>query len=127
QEALTDPSYAGQVLAMTAPMIGNYGIAPDDVESARPQVAGFIVRELSRIASNYRSNEDLPAWLARHGVLGIQGIDTRALVRRLRTAGVMCGVISTDQSKSDDDLIGRARACPEMAGRNLAAAASPRE
>lgn len=127
QEALTDPSYAGQILVMTAPMIGNYGIAPDDVESAKPQVAGFVVRELSRVRSNYRATSDLGSWLASHGILAIEGIDTRALVRRLRTAGVMCGVISCDPAKSDDELIAQARALPGMAGRNLAAEVSPHE
>jgi carbamoyl-phosphate synthase small subunit len=127
QEALTDPSYAGQILTMTAPMIGNYGISPEDVESARPQVAGFVIRELSRITSNYRATTDLSSWLAEHGVLGIEGIDTRALVRTLRTAGVMNGVISCDQSKSDEELIALAKGAPNMAGMNLAQAVSPRE
>jgi carbamoyl-phosphate synthase small subunit len=127
QEALTDPSYAGQILTMTAPMIGNYGISPEDVESARPQVAGFVIRELSRITSNYRSTTDLSTWLAEHGILGIEGIDTRALVRTLRITGAMNGVISCDQTKSDDELIAMAKAAPSMAGMNLACTVSPRE
>jgi carbamoyl-phosphate synthase small subunit len=127
QEALTDPSYAGQILAMTASMIGNYGIAEEDVESGRPQVAGFVIRELSRITSNQRSITDLSTWLAKAGVLGIEGIDTRALVRRLRSAGAMKGAISCDAAKSDSELIEMARAAPDMAGCNLAAVVSPRE
>lgn len=125
QEALTDPSYAGQILTMTATMIGNYGIAADDVESARPQVAGFVIRELARIDSNQRSITDLSSWLAEAGVPGIQGIDTRALVRRLRAGGSMRGVISGDRSKSDAELVEMARRAPRMSGCNLAAQASP--
>jgi carbamoyl-phosphate synthase small subunit len=127
QEALTDPSYSGQILTMTAPMIGNYGINSEDIESARPQVAGFVVRELSRVASNYRSNIDLSSWLAKHGVLGIEGIDTRALVRRLRTGGVMRGVITCDPQKSDAALVEESRRSPQMTGQNLAARVSPRQ
>ncbi len=127
QEALTDPSYAGQILVMTAPMIGNYGVAREDVESDRPQVAAFVVRELSRMRSNFRSYMELPQWLAQHGVPGIQGVDTRAIVRRLRTAGVMNGLISADSSKSDAELIELARAIPSMSGMNLAAQVSTRE
>ena len=127
QEALTDPSYAGQILAMTAPMIGNYGVAADDVESAKPHVAGFVIRELSRVPSNQRSIIDLSTWLAKHGILGIEGIDTRALVRRLRQGGVVRGVISCDPSLSDQDLIDMARRSPRMNGQNLAATVSPRE
>jgi carbamoyl-phosphate synthase small subunit len=125
QEALTDPSYAGQILTMTAPMIGNYGIAAEDVESARPQVAGFVIRELARLRSNQRAVADLPTWLAKAGVLGIEAIDTRALVRRLRLRGVMRGVISCDQVKSDELLVEMARKSPNMGGQNLAAAVSP--
>src|SRR5436190_23602419 len=73
QEALTDPSYAGQILTMTAPMIGNYGIAVEDVESSKPQVAGFVIRELARLKSNYRAVTDVSSWLGQHGILGIQG------------------------------------------------------
>ncbi|MEY2713040.1 MAG: Carbamoyl-phosphate synthase small chain, partial [Planctomycetota bacterium] len=87
QEALSDPSYTGQILVMTAPQIGNYGVAADDVESGKPCVAGFVVRELSRMTSNYRACNDVSSWLASHGIVGIQGIDTRALVRILRTSG----------------------------------------
>lgn len=126
QEAITDPSYSGQILTMTAPMMGNYGINPEDVESTRPQIAGFVIRELSRIPSNYRSTVDLSTWLADAGVLGIEGIDTRALVRLLRTNGSMRGVISCDESISHEELVSLARSIPSMAGQNLAACVSPR-
>jgi len=127
QEALTDPSYAGQILTMTATQVGNYGVNLEDVESGKPQVAGFVIRELSRVRSNHRSTADLSDWLAEHGILGIEGLDTRALVRRLRLRGAMRGVISTDQSKSDSDLVKFAQNAPQMSGCNLAATVSPDE
>ncbi|MBX3374503.1 MAG: glutamine-hydrolyzing carbamoyl-phosphate synthase small subunit [Phycisphaeraceae bacterium] len=127
QEAISDPSYRGQVLVMTVSQIGNYGIAADDGESASPQIAALVVRELSPVVSNQRAVEDLGSWLARAGVPGIQGIDTRALVRRLRTAGAMRGVISTDAGRSDADLVQAARRAPSMQGANLACEVSPRE
>ena len=127
QEALTDPSYAGQILCMTAPMIGNYGVAIEDVESARPHVAGFVIRELSRVTSNYRSYIDLSSWLAQAGIIGIEGVDTRALVRRLRTQGALRGVVSCDSARRDEDLVNMALASPPMSGRNLASAVSPVE
>jgi carbamoyl-phosphate synthase small subunit len=126
QEAITDPSYAGQILTMTAPMIGNYGVNEEDVESARPQIAGFIVRELARLRSNGRSTMDLGPWLAKLGVLGLEGIDTRALVRRLRIGGAMRGVLSCDASRSDEQLVQLARQAPSMVGQNLAACVSPK-
>ncbi|MGI9013165.1 MAG: glutamine-hydrolyzing carbamoyl-phosphate synthase small subunit [Phycisphaerales bacterium] len=124
QEALTDPSYAGQILTMTSPMIGNYGVALEDVESERPQVKGFIVRELARLHSNYRAHMDLSAWLAQSNVLAIEGIDTRALVRRLRIGGAMRGVLSTETALADAALVEQARALPQMAGANLACSVS---
>lgn len=124
QEAITDPSYAGQILTFTAPMMGNYGVAADDYESQKPQVAGVVIRELSRVPSNFRSVIDLGSWLAKAGVPGIYGIDTRALVTRLRSGGSMRGVICSDQSKSDADLVERARSIPEMSGQDLASLAS---
>lgn len=127
QEALTDPSYAGQILTMTAPMIGNYGISPEDVESVKPQVAAFVIRELSRVRSNYRSTTGLSAWLAEFGILGIEGVDTRALVRLLRTSGAMNGVVSCDPSKDEDELITLAQNAPSMAGMDLTCSVSPRE
>lgn len=125
QEALSDPSYSGQILVMTATEIGNYGINEEDVESLKPQVAGFVVRELSGRSSNYRATLDLSPWLASHGVAGIHGIDTRALVRKLRTQGTLRGVISFDSALSDEQLVARAKSIPSMAGQNLAACASP--
>jgi carbamoyl-phosphate synthase small subunit len=127
QEALTDPSYAGQILTFTAPMVGNYGVCGEDVESGGPQVAGFVIRELARLPSNHRASGDLSGWLAEAGVLGLEGVDTRALVRRLRIDGAMRGVISCDPARTDDDLVQLARESPHMAGRNLAAEVSPRE
>jgi carbamoyl-phosphate synthase small subunit len=97
QEVLTDPSYKGQIVAMTYPLIGNYGINPLDVESERPQVAGFVVRELSPVASNWRSDETLDRYLKRHNIPGITGVDTRALTKHLRTRGAMRGVITTEK------------------------------
>src|SRR5438270_6120612 len=97
QEVLTDPSYKGQIVTMTYPLIGNYGINQDDQESRRPQVEGFVVRELARVPNNYRSHGTLDAYLAEHGVVGLEGIDTRALVRRLRVRGTMTGVLSTTE------------------------------
>jgi carbamoyl-phosphate synthase small subunit len=119
QEALTDPSYAGQILTMTAPLIGNTGVNPTDIESPRVQVAGFVVRELARLYSNFRAEHDLATYLARNGVLGLSGVDTRALTRRLRVAGVMQGIITDDPAPSDADLVAQARTAPSMAGQNL--------
>lgn len=119
QESLTDPSYAGQILAATFPMIGNYGVNAEDVESARVQVAGYIVRELARRHSNYRATASLSDYLAEHGVLGLCGVDTRALTRRLRTTGVMQGVLTDREDLSDEDLLAMAREASDMAGQNL--------
>src|SRR5262245_22878845 len=118
QEVLTDPSYKGQLVCMSYPLIGNYGVNDDDRESARPQVEGFIVRERARLASNYRSTGDLDGYLARHGIVGIEGIDTRALVRRLRSIGAMRGVLSTLDLDSAS-LVAKARSSPSMVGRDL--------
>ncbi len=112
QEILTDPSYKGQIVTMTYPQIGNYGIADlADYESARPQVEGFIIKELSPIDSNFRSVETLDAYLKRFNIPGIAGIDTRALVRKLRIQGAMKGVICTDPALVNDDaeLVRRAQ------------------
>ena len=95
QEILTDPSYRGQIVTMTYPEIGNYGVNSEDVESHRPHLAGFVVRENSRIASNFRSQGTLDDYLAEQGVIGLAGIDTRSLVRRIRTVGALKGVLST--------------------------------
>ena len=94
QEVFTDPSYRGQIVVMTAPMIGNYGVNSDDPESAQPQIAGVVVRELSRNYSNWRADGDLLSWLERAGVPALEGVDTRRLTRHLRSAGVMRGVVA---------------------------------
>ncbi|MBK7405627.1 MAG: glutamine-hydrolyzing carbamoyl-phosphate synthase small subunit [Phycisphaerales bacterium] len=119
QESLTDPSYNGQILVQTFPLIGNTGANSDDVESARVQVSGFVVRELARRHSNFRAETDLSTYLAGAGVLGITGIDTRAVTRRLRTSGSMNGALTDRQDLSDTELVGRARRAPSMAGLNL--------
>ncbi len=118
QEILTDPSYAGQIVTMTCPEIGNYGVAPADVESRRPQVAGFVMRSESLVASNWRSAGTLGDYLAAAGIVAISGIDTRALTRRLRSAGVMRGVIRTGDH-DPDALVEEARRAPQMAGSDL--------
>jgi carbamoyl-phosphate synthase small subunit len=118
QEVLTDPSYAGQIVTMTAPQIGNYGVSDEDVESRRVQVAGFVIREVSPVASNWRADRSLQDYLVAHGIVAIAGIDTRALTRILRSAGVMRGVVAT----GDVDpaaLVDRARAIPLMEGQDL--------
>jgi carbamoyl-phosphate synthase small subunit len=119
QESLTDPSYSGQILVATFPLIGNYGTNDEDVESQKVQVSGFIVRELARLHSNYRATSDLSTYLARQGVLGLSGVDTRAITRRLRTQGVMSGVMTDRADLSDAELVRMAREAPSMAGQNL--------
>jgi carbamoyl-phosphate synthase small subunit len=119
QESLTDPSYSGQILVATFPLIGNYGINDEDVESQKVQVSGFIVRELARLHSNYRASTDLSTYLASNNVLGLAGVDTRAITRRLRSQGVMSGVLTDRTDISDADLVRMAREAPSMAGQNL--------
>jgi len=119
QEILTDPSYAGQIVTMTSPLIGNYGTNDEDTESARPHVEGFVVRESSRLSSNWRSAKPLPELLAGAGVVAADDIDTRALTLHIREKGAMRAVISTEGC-SDDDLVDRARASAPMEGRDLA-------
>jgi len=118
QEVLTDPSYAGQIVSMTCPEIGNYGVAPDDVESRAPQVAGFVMRDVSPVVSNWRAAGTLREYLAAHGIVAISDIDTRALTRLLRSAGVMRGVIATGAAEPAD-LVERARHAPLMEGADL--------
>jgi carbamoyl-phosphate synthase small subunit len=118
QEILTDPSYAGQIVTMTCPEIGNCGVAPDDVESRGPQAAGFIMRSLSPIASNWRAVGTWRDYLCAHHVVAIDGIDTRALTRKLRSAGVMRGVIATGD-RDGAELVALARSLPSMAGADL--------
>ena len=119
QEVLTDPSYAGQIVTMTAPQIGNYGVAQADTESGAPRVAGFIVRDLSPIASNWRSQSTLRDYLTQNGIVAIGDIDTRALTRKLRSGGVMRGVIATGPALDPDSLVARARTSPMMEGADL--------
>ena len=118
QEVLTDPSYAGQIVTMTYPLIGNYGVNREDQESSRPQVAGFVVRELSRVHSNWRAQEPLDAYLRRHGVIGLTGIDTRALTRHIRSAGAMRAAIAPGDY-SPDAVMERIQSHPRMEGLDL--------
>lgn len=118
QEVLTDPSYKGQMVVMTYPLIGNYGINPEDVESRALAVEGFIVKEASPYPSNWRSAQTLDSYLTEQGIVGIQGIDTRALTRHLRDHGAMEGVIST-QDLDPERLIAKAKGSPGLIGRDL--------
>ncbi len=124
QESLTDPSYRGQTLVSTAPIVGIYGINEEDGESARVQVSGFIVHELSRRVSNHRATTDLSSFLQSAGVPGLADVDTRALTRCLRSAGVMRGAMTDDASVSDADLASAAAAAAPMSGQNLASEVS---
>ncbi len=126
QEILTDPSYRGQILCMTTPQIGNYGVNRDDVESAGIHMAGFVVREVSRIPSNFTATGSLQDYLASAGVIGLSGIDTRALVRRLRIRGAMTGVISSE-ILDGVKLVEMARSAPALVGRDLVAEVMPKE
>jgi carbamoyl-phosphate synthase small subunit len=119
QEILTDPSYAGQIVTMTCAEIGNYGVSTDDVESRKPQVAGFIIRDESPVASNWRASGTLRDYLTEHGIVAIGDIDTRALTRLLRSAGVMRGVIATGDQLDIEALVAEARAIPTMEGSDL--------
>jgi carbamoyl-phosphate synthase small subunit len=118
QEVLTDPSYQGQIVTMTYPLIGNYGVTGEDCESRDPHVAGFIVRENAVHPSNFRAEGDLNAYLTKHRIVGIEGIDTRSLVRRLRVRGAMMGVLSATDL-DDASLVAKARALPGMEGCDL--------
>ncbi|TWU47968.1 glutamine-hydrolyzing carbamoyl-phosphate synthase small subunit [Rubripirellula reticaptiva] len=118
QEILTDPSYRGQIITMTYPEIGNYGINDEDVEHSVPALSGFLVRQLSRIHSNYRSNTDLDSYLKKHNVIGLSGLDTRALVKHIRDAGAMRGVLSTEDL-DDASLVAKAKAAPSLVGRDI--------
>lgn len=119
QEIITDPSYAGQIVTMTYPLIGNYGVNEDDLESARPQVSGFIVKEYFEFHSNFRASDSLGGWLAKHGIMGVQGIDTRMLTKLIRTVGAMRGVVSAIDL-DDASLVAKANAVHTMAGLDLA-------
>jgi carbamoyl-phosphate synthase small subunit len=128
QEILTDPSYAGQIVVMTYTQIGNVGVNAADRESARLFLQGFAVKEVFHAPSNWRAEEPLDPYLGRSGVPGLAGIDTRALVRRIREGGAQIGVLSTDPAQMDaDDLVERARQAPGLDGRDLVAEVTCRE
>ncbi|WP_437205232.1 glutamine-hydrolyzing carbamoyl-phosphate synthase small subunit [Planctomicrobium sp. SH664] len=124
QEILTDPSYNGQIVTMTYPLIGNYGINTDDVESGRLALRGFVVRELCREPSNFRSVMSVDQYLREHNVVGIEGIDTRALVRRIRERGAMTGVLSS-VDLDDASLIAKAQNSPVLVGQDLVREVTP--
>lgn len=124
QEILTDPSYRGQIVTMTYPQIGNYGTNTDDLESAKPQLAGFIVKEDSRIYSNFRSQQSLQDYLLHHKIVALCGIDTRALVRRIRSSGAMKGVLST-VDLDDGRLVEKAKSSLGLVGRDLVSEVMP--
>jgi carbamoyl-phosphate synthase small subunit len=126
QEILTDPSYHGQIVAMTYPQIGNYGVNAEDAESRRPWVRGFVIRELSGRVSSYRARGSLADYLQEHGVIGIEGIDTRALVRHTRERGAMKGMLSTTDL-DDASLVAKAQGSPGLVGRDLAHEVMPTE
>ena len=118
QEVLTDPSYAGQIVTMTAPQIGNYGVVGTDEESAKPQVAGFVMRDASPVSSNWRAQGTLKDYLTRHNIVAIGDIDTRELTKKLRSAGVMRGIIATG-AVDPAALVEKARGIPHMEGSDL--------
>jgi len=126
QEIFTDPSYAGQIVTMTYPLIGNYGINADDVESHKPQVAGVIVKEYMDYHSNFRASESLGSWLRRHRIVAVQGLDTRMITKTLRTLGAMRGILST-ADLDDQRLLMKVRGAPEMTGLDLTQVVSCKE
>ena len=123
QEVLSDPSYTGQIVTMTYPEIGNYGINRADMESTSAQAAGFVMRRCCEVPSNFRADCSLPEFLAEQGIVGIAEVDTRAITRRLRVDGAMPAVISSDEALSDDELVKMAQNLPSMAGQDLASGA----
>jgi carbamoyl-phosphate synthase small subunit len=124
QEIFTDPSYAGQIVVLTNPHIGNYGTSPSDAEAARPYIEGLVTREFSAISSNWRATEVADEYLERNGIPVIAEVDTRAVVRHLRTNGVMRGVIASGETLNGDDLVAKARAIRKMEGTDLASVVS---
>jgi carbamoyl-phosphate synthase small subunit len=126
QEVLTDPSYAGQIVCMTYPLIGNYGVNNEDAESSRPWVEGFAVREASRMASSWRAQETLDAYLKRWNIVAIEGIDTRALVRHIRDKGAMRACLSTIDT-DESSAVDKARRSPSMENRELASVVTTRQ
>lgn len=127
QEILTDPSYRGQVVMLTYPLIGNYGICPEDDESSKCWLDGLIVREASRMHSNFRAGRDLPGYLRDQGVVAIDGVDTRYLTKKIRSSGEMKVLLTSDTSASDAELIERVRSAPGLAGRDLVQDVSRKE
>lgn len=126
QEILTDPSYTAQIVTMTYPLIGNYGVNTQDIESYKPHAAGFVIRELSPVVSNWRADMSLESYLEENGIPGIQGVDTRALTRKLRVRGAMNGVISTEEI-SDAEAIEKARSWPGLLGADYASQVTHKE
>jgi carbamoyl-phosphate synthase small subunit len=126
QEILTDPSYCGQIVAMTYPLIGNYGISTEDTESRGLFLRGFVVRELCRQPSNFRSSQTLDAYLKQANIVGIEGIDTRALVRHLRIRGAMTGILSS-VDLDDASLVKKAQNSPDLVGRDLVQEVMPQK
>jgi len=124
QEILTDPSYAGQIVTMTYPLIGNYGVNEEDIESKGPQVEGFIIKELARRKSNFRASDSLEDYLKENGVVGIEGVDTRAITRKLRIDGAMKGSISTE-ILDDAELVARAQAWTGLVGQDMVKRVAP--
>ncbi len=118
QEILTDPSYRGQIVAMTYPLIGNYGVNPEDVESRQPFLSGFVMHECCKTPSNWRATQPLPEYLCEHGIVGIEGVDTRALTRHIRDAGAMNGILSTTEC-DPAVVVAQAQAAPGLLGRDL--------
>ncbi|MBI4581964.1 MAG: glutamine-hydrolyzing carbamoyl-phosphate synthase small subunit [Planctomycetes bacterium] len=124
QEILTDPSYCGQIVTMTYPLIGNYGVTEEDIESARPQVEGFVIKELARRRSNFRATGSLEDYLKHYGIVGIEGVDTRAITRKLRIQGALRGSISTE-ILDDAALVERARAWSGLVGQDMVQRVAP--
>jgi len=127
QEIFTDPSYAGQIVVLTNPHIGNYGTSPSDAEAARPYIEGLVTREFSAMSSNWRAREVADEYLERNGIPVIAEVDTRAVVRHLRTHGVMRGIIASGDALDPDQLVQKARAIRKMEGTDLASVVSTRE
>ena len=126
QEILTDPSYRGQIVTMTYPMIGNVGVNEEDIESAKPRIAGFVVRECSRLFSNFRASGSLPEYLAKHEIVAVSGIDTRALVRKIRSLGALKGIVSVTDC-DHESLVHKARSSAGLVGRDLVREVLPSE
>ena len=117
QEVLTDPSYSGQIVTMTYPLIGNYGVNPEDGESGKAQVSGFVVAELAKVHSNWRATESLGPWLEKQGVIGIEGVDTRKIAKHLRSSGAMRACLTTELTP--EEAVEAARNAPSMEGCNI--------